>query len=78
MILIDNAPYSYFFQMSNGIPILPFYNSQADTELKSLERFILQEIYPSSTTKKVLEGYFQLHQYHQFTDPEKLRASLYS
>lgn len=30
IVLIDNAPYSYFFQLENGIPILPFYNSKDD------------------------------------------------
>lgn len=25
MILVDNAAYSYAFQLENGIPILPFY-----------------------------------------------------
>lgn len=25
MILIDNAAYSYSFQLDNGIPIIPFY-----------------------------------------------------
>ena len=28
MVLIDNAPYSYIFQLENGIPILPYYNGQ--------------------------------------------------
>ncbi len=26
MVLVDNAPYSYFFQTENGIPILPYYS----------------------------------------------------
>lgn len=30
IVLVDNAPYSYYFQLSNGIPILPFYNSKSD------------------------------------------------
>jgi CTD small phosphatase-like protein 2 len=25
MVLVDNAAYSYAFQLENGIPILPFY-----------------------------------------------------
>ena len=54
LVLIDNAPYSYYFQLSNGIPILPFYNSKTDMELKSLERFLLHEIYPASRVQPVL------------------------
>ena len=25
VVLVDNAPYSYLMQLSNGIPILPYY-----------------------------------------------------
>ena len=37
MVLIDNAPYSYIFQLENGIPILPFYHGE-DNELVQLEK----------------------------------------
>lgn len=26
MVLVDNAPYSYIFQLENGIPILPYFS----------------------------------------------------
>lgn len=39
MVLIDNAPYSYIFQLENGIPILPFYTGQ-DSELVQLEKYL--------------------------------------
>jgi CTD small phosphatase-like protein 2 len=26
MILVDNAAYSYNYQLDNGVPILPFYH----------------------------------------------------
>ena len=32
IVLIDNAPYSYIFQLENGIPILPYYSGE-DSEL---------------------------------------------
>ena len=28
MVLVDNAAYSYILQMSNGIPILPYYDGK--------------------------------------------------
>jgi CTD small phosphatase-like protein 2 len=28
MILVDNAAYSYAFQLLNGIPILPYYEGK--------------------------------------------------
>jgi CTD small phosphatase-like protein 2 len=30
MVLVDNAAYSYIFQLDNGIPIIPFYDSKSD------------------------------------------------
>lgn len=31
MVLVDNAPYSYYFQIDNGIPIVSYYNDKSDT-----------------------------------------------
>ena len=42
MVLVDNAAYSYAFQLENGIPILPFYYG-ADFQLVALEKY-LEEI----------------------------------
>ena len=33
IVLVDNASYSFGFQIDNGIPIVPFYNSKDDVEL---------------------------------------------
>ena len=35
VILVDNSPFSYLYQIANGVPILPYYNGQ-DQELLSL------------------------------------------
>lgn len=36
LVLVDNAAYSYAYQMDNGIPILPFYDAKNDFELVAL------------------------------------------
>lgn len=36
VLLVDNAAYSYCFQLDNGVPVVPFYDNKADLELKSL------------------------------------------
>ena len=41
MILVDNAIYSFGFQLSNGIPIIPFKHDMADREFVFLTRFLL-------------------------------------
>lgn len=33
IILVDNAAYSYYFQLENGVPIIPYYDDKDDQEL---------------------------------------------
>lgn len=39
VILVDNSPFSYLYQLENGVPILPYYQGE-DTELLALERYL--------------------------------------
>ena len=34
--MIDNAAYSYAWQVDNGVPIVPFYDNKDDNELNDL------------------------------------------
>lgn len=36
MILVDNSAYSFAYQVSNGVPILPFYDDKSDEEMQHL------------------------------------------
>ena len=36
IVIIDNAVYSFGFQLDNGIPILPFYEDKSDEEMLHL------------------------------------------
>ena len=36
LVLVDNAAYSFGYQLENGIPIVPFYDDQNDEELLHL------------------------------------------
>lgn len=36
VVMVDNAVYSFAFQLDNGIPILHFYDDSEDAELKGL------------------------------------------
>ena len=41
MVLVDNAPYSYMMQLSNGIPILSYMKGKEDDQLLRLEPYLM-------------------------------------
>lgn len=76
MVLVDNASYSYFFQLGNGIPIIPYYKGRNDYEL----RYLLQYIGNLEKQTDVMEynrRYFMLEEYFQFKDAKALIRKLY-
>lgn len=40
IVIVDNAVYSFGFQLNNGIPIIPFYHDKLDEELLHLIYYI--------------------------------------
>ncbi|CAD8210157.1 unnamed protein product [Paramecium pentaurelia] len=40
LVLVDNASYSFGWQLDNGIPIIPFYDNKEDRELESLLKYL--------------------------------------
>lgn len=41
VVIVDNAPYSFAAQISNGYPIIPFYDYKEDKELAKLEEYLV-------------------------------------
>jgi CTD small phosphatase-like protein 2 len=67
VVLIDNAAYSYAFQVSNGIPILPYYEGEADNELKDLKDYLFS-LKGCKDVRVPNEEFFKLSRYNGFTD----------
>lgn len=42
-MLVDNALYSYYFSMGQGIPIMPYSTNKADTEMIKLTQFLMDK-----------------------------------
>jgi CTD small phosphatase-like protein 2 len=40
VVLVDNAAYSFVWNLENGIPIVPFYDNRQDRELIALEKYL--------------------------------------
>ena len=64
VVLVDNAAYSYILQLSNGIPILPFYDGN-DFELAALESY-LEKLENCSDVREANKEYFKLYRYANF------------
>jgi CTD small phosphatase-like protein 2 len=64
VVLVDNAAYSYSFQLDNGIPILPFYEGK-DFELGVLENY-LEKLVEVEDVRVLNREYFGLDQYKDF------------
>ena len=72
MILVDNANYSFFLQMSNGVPIIPFYNNKEDCELLKLKGLLLSLVDVDDVRPKISE-HFSWAKFKKYSnDPFKL------
>lgn len=75
MILVDNSPLSYLYQIENGVPILPYYGGE-DCELLALEKY-LDKIKVARDVRGINVRMFKLHQYGRFQDCQTLVKQLY-
>ena len=41
VLLVDNAAYSYAYQLDNGVPILPYFSGRNDFELDALGAYLV-------------------------------------
>ena len=77
VILVDNAAYSYAFQLGNGVPIIPYYRGKSDYELLALEKYLLK-MESSIDMREQNEANFKLSEYHHyFSKPENFIEDLY-
>ena len=58
MVLVDNAAYSFGYQIDNGIPIIPYYDNKSDVELRDLLTYIKKQILPAKDVRKVINQTF--------------------
>ncbi len=75
MILVDNAAYSFGYQIENGIPIVPFYDNKSDLELKHLIPY-LKFLSTAKDPREINKLTFKLHLYSQFPSHELVLENL--
>lgn len=60
MIIVDNSPFSYALNIDNAVPILPFYGTSKDVELKALLSY-LQEVVKVKDVRHSNRFHFKLN-----------------
>lgn len=61
MVLVDNSPHAYGFQIENGIPIESWFDDDTDTELLKLVGF-LRKAFAGNDVRPVIREHFKTHQ----------------
>lgn len=74
VVLVDNAAYSYSFQIDNGVPIIPYYEGTTDYQLKALRQYLLSL---NGDVRQVNRKTFRLNEYVKYSDVELLVSQLY-
>ena len=76
IVLIDNAAYSYGYQIENGVPIIPYYDNKEDKELIYLEEYLLLML--NNDIRETNIQTFKFHLYTDFEPPEIILEKLFN
>lgn len=71
LVLVDNAAYSYGYQVENGVPCIPFYDNKDDQELKHLIPY-LKSYLTAKDCREVNKQTFKLHAYTMYDSLDKV------
>mmetsp|Transcript_13943 Transcript_13943/g.11918 ORF Transcript_13943/g.11918 Transcript_13943/m.11918 type:complete len:257 (-) Transcript_13943:179-949(-) len=77
IVIVDNACYSFGYQLDNGIPIVPFYYHKSDTELKTLVPY-LKSLYNARDVRDVNTRTFKLHTIAESESHEEAMMKMFS
>jgi CTD small phosphatase-like protein 2 len=77
VVLVDNASYSFGYQLDNGIPIISWYKDRHDQELKKLIEY-LDSIAKVEDVRVVNRKTFSLHSFYEDNLSEYLKTKVYS
>jgi len=67
-MLVDNSPYCFYQHLTNGIPILPFFDNKKDNELMELADFLIY-LNEFSDVRKGLDNHFKLNKLFLHRNP---------
>lgn len=68
VVMIDNMTSAFALNLSNGIPIIPFFEDEADSQLRTLLSFLKNEIYPAKDVRTVIDKKFKFKDLINYRD----------
>ena len=75
MLLIDNAVYSYGYQLYNGVPILPFYRDKRDRQLEELSDFLVR-VKDVKDVRDAVRRFFMCELYEKYSMRPEILARM--
>ncbi|EGR33687.1 NLI interacting factor-like phosphatase family protein, putative [Ichthyophthirius multifiliis] len=76
IVLVDNAAYSFGYQIENGIPIIPYYDNKSDIELKYLLDF-LKRLVGVEDVRSIIYQNFRMHLYAECQNIKEALEKVY-
>lgn len=71
ILIVDNAVYSYGFNLHNGVPLLPFFGDKKDAELLDLCGFLIK-MKDVNDLRKVVKKYFMIDLFEKYAVKSKV------
>jgi len=75
LILVDNAAYSFGFQIENGVPIIPFYENKTDQELRHLIPF-LKRLSTMKDPREIIKKTFKFKSYSLYNSQDEVMNNI--
>lgn len=75
IVIVDNACYSFGYQIDNGVPIIPYYDNKKDMELKHLADYL--KLLVNNDIQETNRKNFKLYMYQQYQNMDELAEILF-
>lgn len=75
IIIVDNACYSFGYQIENGVPIIPYYDNKEDEELKILCDYLKGLV--NKDVREMNRNTFKLFLYQNYQTVEEVAEVLF-
>lgn len=73
--IVDNASYSFAYQLENGVPIIPYYHNKTDEEFKYLKKYLMKFLY--NDIKEMNKKTFKLNLFSEMDNFKEILSVMF-